>query len=129
MSRYMLTNHGRTLLRCQIASRCKRSRIVALLASAAALAFVTCTGTESGSASNDDAAPPDVSGLHEPPPAELVRAAEHIVRGLQGRVTLDDSIMADTVTLYISPEGGGASVFAPQRPAKLVAVVYDQWEW
>jgi hypothetical protein len=47
--------------------------------------------------------------LQEPPGAELLQTAEHIVRFLQGRVDLDSSVVADTVTLYISPEGGGAT--------------------
>lgn len=45
----------------------------------------------------------------------LVEAAERVVRFLQGERSFDEIRTADTVTLRISPEGGGARASLPRQ--------------
>jgi hypothetical protein len=49
---------------------------------------------------------------HDP---ELVHAAERVIRFLQGEVPFGELRLADTVTLRLSPEGGGAQASLPRE--------------
>jgi hypothetical protein len=60
---------------------------------------------------NAEARPADAPAAQEP---RLLGAADGIVAFLQGSVPLDTSLLADTVTLYVAPEGGGESRPVPR---------------
>jgi hypothetical protein len=66
------------------------------------LAFLlaACGGQEGEDAADTPPAAAQIS-------PELERAAASLVAFLQGRQPLDTALLADTVTLYVSPEGGG----------------------
>lgn len=53
----------------------------------------------------------DASPVEDP---GLLAAADSIVAFLRGDVPLDTSLLADTVTLYVAPEGGGESRSVPR---------------
>jgi hypothetical protein len=61
---------------------------------------------------NAEARPADAPAAQDP---RLIAAADSIVAFLRGGVPLDTSLLADSVTLYVAPEGGGASRPAPRH--------------
>lgn len=79
------------------------------VAAAAALALAaTACGTEAPepSTAGGEASPDTVTPrVHQP--AELTDAAQRILGFLEGRLDFDSTLFADTVVLYVSPEGGG----------------------
>lgn len=58
---------------------------------------------------------PDAAAPERPAPAELVRTAEEVVGFLRGQVAFDRLRLADTVVLYLAPEGGGARAAVPRE--------------
>jgi hypothetical protein len=62
---------------------------------------------ESGRAVRPPDPMPDSAPLGAHRPAELEEAATQIIRFLRGEVGFERIRLADTVTLYVSPEGGG----------------------
>jgi hypothetical protein len=82
---------------------------------AAVLVVASCTGTartEAGAVQ-----PPSAdSGMDAGRAAELEAAARELVAFLRGQAGLDRVRLADSVTLYLSPEGGGTrTVFTREQ--------------
>jgi hypothetical protein len=61
----------------------------------------------SGEVRADSPAPPAASQLEAEYPEELVRAAAGIIGFLRGEIGFERIRLADTVVLYLGPEGGG----------------------
>lgn len=79
----------------------------------AALVVMSCRAGGGGSAEQGrTSASAETAAVREtignPPPAELDSAARRVIGFLRGQVPFDSIRVADTVTLYVSPEGGGA---------------------
>jgi hypothetical protein len=68
----------------------------------------------SGEVRADSPAPPAAPQLEVQHPEELVQAAARIIGFLRGNVGLERIRLADTVVLYLSPEGGGTRRAIPR---------------
>jgi hypothetical protein len=73
------------------------------------LSLASCRrdGAETSASARAGATSADAGSLGAHRPAELDEAARRIIAFLRGEVGFDRIRVADTVTLYISPEGGG----------------------
>jgi hypothetical protein len=87
---------------------------VAALSVALAATLSACTSDEASHAGADS---PSAAGITSDAAsgAELVEAAERVIRFLQGDLPFDAVRVADTVTLRLSPEGGGAQTSLPRE--------------
>ena len=75
---------------------------------AIALSVPACAGGSDGDASGDTAGVPlVVDSTGGIPDAELERAARDVIAFLRGEVPFEEIELADSVALYVSPEGGG----------------------
>ncbi|HEX2188313.1 MAG TPA: hypothetical protein VHG51_05410 [Longimicrobiaceae bacterium] len=74
----------------------------------ALLVLAACAGGGPGS-------PAPGARQETPRPDELARAAEDVVGFLRGQVAFDRIRLADTVVLYVAPEGGGARAALPRE--------------
>lgn len=84
----------------------------------AAIAWVLCcvTGCRGGDSSHS--MPPDVPGQEgaqqgSSADSALVAAARRIATFLRGNAAFEERLFADTVMLYVAPEGGGAQRAVP----------------
>ncbi len=72
-----------------------------------AFLLAACSGRE-GDGATDTAALADTTPPASAGDAELEGAARDVIAFLQGRTPFDSLSLADSVALYVSPEGGGA---------------------
>ena len=82
----------------------RRPAIVALLL----LALVACDGDERDRAPQSASTPAAAASPEAPRPQELEHAARAVIAFLQGDPPSNRFRLADNVTLYLAPEGGGA---------------------
>jgi hypothetical protein len=68
-----------------------------------------------GSGNPPDGATPPPADTAVPEFQHLRDEAEKIIAFLQGGAPLDADLLADTVTLYVAPEGGGAQLRASRQ--------------
>jgi hypothetical protein len=86
--------------------------------------LISCASAESGSRVGADRNPPAAEATSAPgSDPELVEAAEHVIRFLQGEVPFGELRLADTVTLRLSPQGSGAEVSLPRE------ALHDRANW
>lgn len=84
-------------------SRCLRSQTAL---AAIALVLTSCGGGASNRAATSASSTPATTEVNDPD--GLTTAATRVIAFLQGRLPFDSIRVADTVALYISPEGGGS---------------------
>jgi hypothetical protein len=80
-------------------------------------------GASASAVARTDISPPNSGAFRAHRPAELDEAAKQIVAFLRGEVGFDRIRLADTVTLYVSPEGGGT------RAVRTRALLRDRSNW
>lgn len=89
---------------------------VALLIAAFGWTFFSCAPDEAGPRADTEITQRTAETTSDPArDPELVETAERVVRFLQGDVPFTELRVADTVTLRLSPEGGGAQASLPRE--------------
>jgi hypothetical protein len=79
------------------------------------LATAACATESDITRDTDDAHPPTSESARTHHPDDLVRAAENIIGFLRDSIPFREISVADTVTLYVTPEGGGDRVSIPRE--------------
>ncbi len=99
------------------------SRVAALvLAMCATLG--SCASDKTDRRDDSEIAPPAAEATSDPArDPGLVEAAERVVRFLKGELPFSELLVADTVNLRLSPEGGGAQASLPR------ASLHDRANW
>lgn len=77
--------------------------------------LLAACGGRGGDEGSDTATAVDTAAFGATEAPQLEAAGRNIIGFLQGRVPFDSVALADTVTLYVAPEGGGGRA-AYQRP-------------
>jgi hypothetical protein len=80
---------------------------------ALALVIASCGGDASPRPADSAPSTPTTVGVNSA--GALATAATRVVSFLQGRMPFDSIRVADTVDLYVSPEGGGSHARLPRR--------------
>lgn len=99
------------------------SRLAALTVALSAT-IISCASEEPDPRVDSEVARPAAEATSSPArDQELVEAAERVVRFLQGDLPFGEIRVADTVTLRLSPDGGGAQASLPR------ASLRDRTNW